>query len=83
MPLSQPSPRQSRLVALVAVAVIFAGGRAGAEPSPEAIAFFEAKIRPVLAAHCYQCHSAEAVRAGKLKAQNCAICFQISRPVVT
>jgi hypothetical protein len=42
--------------------------RAVASPTPEQIAFFETKIRPVLAQHCYQCHSAEALRAGKLKA---------------
>ena len=41
---------------------------ASASPTPEQIAFFETKIRPVLAQHCYQCHSAEALRAGKLKA---------------
>ena len=41
---------------------------AQASPSPGDIAFFEAKIRPVLVQHCYQCHSAEALRAGKLKA---------------
>jgi hypothetical protein len=41
---------------------------ARASPSPGDIAFFEAKIRPVLVQHCYQCHSAEALRAGKLKA---------------
>ena len=27
--------------------------------SPEQRAFFETKIRPVLVAHCYKCHSAE------------------------
>ncbi|MGB8854095.1 MAG: PSD1 and planctomycete cytochrome C domain-containing protein [Pirellulales bacterium] len=42
--------------------------RAAASPTPEQIQFFETKIRPVLAQHCYQCHSAEALRAGKLKA---------------
>ncbi|MCE9632240.1 MAG: PSD1 and planctomycete cytochrome C domain-containing protein [Planctomycetia bacterium] len=41
---------------------------ATASPTPEQVAFFETKIRPVLAQHCYQCHSAEALRAGKLKA---------------
>ena len=30
-------------------------------------AFFESKIRPVLAENCYQCHSAKAVAEGKLK----------------
>ena len=29
--------------------------------------FFETKIRPVLVQHCYECHSAEAQKAGKLK----------------
>jgi hypothetical protein len=31
-----------------------------AEPSPEGIDFFERKIRPLLADHCYKCHSASA-----------------------
>jgi len=45
------------------------GSPAGvASPTPEQIAFFETKIRPVLARHCYSCHSAEALRDGKLKA---------------
>src|SRR3954470_20774265 len=35
-----------------------------AAPDPAAVAFFEAKVRPVLAEHCYKCHSA---RAEKLK----------------
>lgn len=35
-----------------------------AELSPEGVEFFEAKIRPILVAACYQCHSAE---AGKSK----------------
>lgn len=31
--------------------------------------FFERKIRPVLVAKCYQCHSADAAKRGKLKGQ--------------
>jgi len=31
------------------------------------IAFFEQKIRPVLVKNCYECHSAEAVKKGKIK----------------
>ncbi|MBC8354184.1 MAG: PSD1 domain-containing protein [Planctomycetes bacterium] len=31
-----------------------------AQPSPEAIGFFEKRIRPVLIEHCYECHSAAA-----------------------
>jgi len=30
---------------------------------PQSIALFEAKIRPVLATHCYRCHSAQAGKA--------------------
>jgi cytochrome c553 len=36
-----------------------------AKPTAEQIEFFENKVRPVLVAHCYACHSAE---ASKLKA---------------
>ena len=30
------------------------------QANAKVVAFFEAKIRPVLIAHCYECHSAEA-----------------------
>ncbi len=30
------------------------------KPSPEGLAFFEQKIRPLLVEHCYECHSTEA-----------------------
>ena len=36
-------------------------------PTRAGLAFFESKIRPVLVQHCYQCHSAAAAKAGKLK----------------
>src|SRR5690242_9454066 len=40
---------------------------AGKTPSsPEAAEFFERKVRPVLTAHCFQCHSR---RAKKLRAE--------------
>ncbi|MFM7037071.1 MAG: DUF1553 domain-containing protein [Planctomycetaceae bacterium] len=37
-------------------------------PSADQLAFFEAKIRPVLVQHCYKCHSAESkdIRGGLL-----------------
>jgi len=34
---------------------------------PAQIEFFEKKIRPVLVEHCYECHSAEAAKAGNLE----------------
>jgi hypothetical protein len=52
----------------IVMAVAASTAAASASPTPEQIAFFETKIRPVLAQHCYQCHSAEALRTGKLKA---------------
>jgi hypothetical protein len=33
------------------------------------VEFFEAKVRPVLTNHCYKCHSADAMKAGKLKGE--------------
>src|SRR5262245_35042507 len=35
---------------------------------PQAITFFEQKIRPVLSEHCLPCHSTKAKQAKKLKA---------------
>ncbi|MCY2965103.1 MAG: PSD1 and planctomycete cytochrome C domain-containing protein, partial [Planctomycetota bacterium] len=36
---------------------------------PKEVEFFEQKIRPVLAQHCYSCHSAEAATNGKLRGE--------------
>ncbi|RFC44832.1 MAG: Protein of unknown function DUF1553/DUF1549/Planctomycete cytochrome C [Verrucomicrobia bacterium] len=46
---------------------LFMVTRAAAETDPSALEFFEAKVRPLLVEHCYQCHSEAAARAGKLK----------------
>jgi hypothetical protein len=54
------------LLALLFLLLILNGWRHAAntdqvpEPSPEGLEFFEKKIRPVLAANCYVCHSAQA-----------------------
>ena len=29
------------------------------DPTPEGIAFFEKRVRPILVGRCYKCHSAE------------------------
>ena len=50
------------IVFVIALSLLGAPGEAGRDP----ISFFEEKIRPVLAERCYQCHSAEAARAGLL-----------------
>jgi len=51
----------------VGVGVSCVGSLAADELDPASIEFFEAKVRPVLVNHCYQCHSDEAAMAGKLK----------------
>src|SRR5256885_318380 len=51
----------------VGVATLWALARASAEAAslaPEAVDFFEAKIRPVLVAECYECHSAQKTKGG-------------------
>ena len=49
-----------RVVRLIALVGLLAGSEIRADepkpPTPEASAFFEANVRPVLAERCYQCH---------------------------
>ena len=52
---------------LAALAALATFPLRAAEPTAEQLAFFENKIRPVLAQKCYSCHSAEAKEKGKLK----------------
>jgi hypothetical protein len=58
---------------LLTVAVAIAAARVGqaadsAALSPEGVEFFESRIRPVLAEHCYECHSSESsVLQGELR----------------
>jgi hypothetical protein len=49
--------------------LIFVAASTGmaAESSPEQIAMFEKKIRPILVNHCYNCHSANTKPAGGLR----------------
>jgi cytochrome c553 len=60
---------RSALASLALVLVLGGGNAAVAQPkagafadkpTPDQLAFFEKKIRPVLADHCYKCHSPEA-----------------------
>lgn len=39
-------------------------GNFNRNPTPEQLAFFESKIRPVLVEHCYNCHSSQAKELG-------------------
>jgi cytochrome c553 len=44
------------------LALLLAVSGALAAPSPKETAFFETNIRPLLAEHCYKCHSAKATK---------------------
>jgi hypothetical protein len=57
------------LVFLTAAAVWTLPARAAESASPDQVDLFEKHIRPVLAEHCYKCHSAEAQAGKKLKAK--------------
>ncbi|MGE0759752.1 MAG: PSD1 and planctomycete cytochrome C domain-containing protein [Pirellulaceae bacterium] len=51
------------------ISLVIAGGLAADEPLPaDQRTYFETRIEPVLRRHCYECHSAGALRDGKLKA---------------
>ncbi|QDV41224.1 Planctomycete cytochrome C [Stieleria neptunia] len=53
---------------LTAVVFVVAGSIGlGQDASPQAIAFFEKQVRPVLVEHCYDCHSAEGSVKGGLR----------------
>ncbi len=41
----------------------------GAEIDPQELQFFESKIRPVLVKHCYECHSADALKKKNLEGE--------------
>jgi len=47
---------------LVVLALSIQGNVDAGEKSPKGVEFFEAKIRPVLIAQCYECHSAKSVK---------------------
>jgi mono/diheme cytochrome c family protein len=51
------------LLIVLALALLPLPARA-ADPSAEAVEFFEKKVRPVLADHCYSCHGAKKQMAG-------------------
>jgi hypothetical protein len=60
------SPRTVAPLALL----LFAGAASSqppAAPDPAKVAFFEKKVRPILADNCYHCHSADTKPAGGLR----------------
>src|SRR6478672_5592950 len=58
---------QALIIAMLTAVVGPASAFAAPAPSLSGAAFFESKVRPVLVANCYQCHSAKAEKLkGKL-----------------
>ena len=55
------------VVLLTAMCSMYAADPASPTLDPEAVDFFEKKIRPVLIEQCYECHSEQAKLDGKLK----------------
>lgn len=59
--MNKPTPTCCLLIALVLAPA------AAAEPvkvNPQDVEFFEKKVRPVLAEHCYSCHGPKRQQAG-------------------
>src|SRR5262245_34172800 len=54
--------------AITTLVLVAANAVAAAEPAPPAdataVEFFEKRVRPLLAEHCYQCHGPEKQRSG-------------------
>jgi len=58
-----------RLVVSLLICSFAIASARGQTPDAKGIEFFEKKIRPVLAEHCYRCHSEDAAKNKKLKGQ--------------
>ena len=49
------------ILSFLCLFVLFSGvARSAVDPTADQLAFFEAKVRPLLVKHCYECHSATA-----------------------
>lgn len=61
---SMNKPAKTTRSACVFLFILSSIAQAGNEDNAAGIAFFEAKIRPVLVSQCYSCHSAKTIRSG-------------------
>jgi hypothetical protein len=52
------------LVGWAALCLLSGDSTSAGEPDPERLAFFEKRVRPILVAHCYECHSADSKEKG-------------------
>jgi hypothetical protein len=53
-------------IALSTIIAGFSGALSGATLTPGEVEFFEQKIRPILAEHCYECHNSVDKKKGDL-----------------
>lgn len=58
-----------RLLTSVIAVLLLASTSRAQQADPQALEFFEQKIRPVLVQQCFSCHSAEAAANGKLRGE--------------
>ena len=49
---------------LATIAALTTAARAADPPAPQAVEFFESKVRPVLAENCFSCHGPEKQKGG-------------------
>lgn len=61
--------KPSRLGMAMLVAITTASAIADEKPTSETLNFFETRIRPVLIEHCYECHSAAALKNDNLQSE--------------
>ena len=65
-PIYPANPRGAALTRFALLATLFAAtpvNARAAEPTPESVEFFEAKVRPLLVEHCTRCHGAKKAQA--------------------
>src|SRR5262249_33605022 len=53
--------------ALLVLAPLLASAGRGVPDEPQAVEFFEKKVRPILVNHCYTCHAADTNSKGGLR----------------
>ncbi len=58
---------QKRIVIYTLLAAVLTAAPQQKPATPDQIEFFEKKVRPVLASHCYTCHSADTQPHGELR----------------
>src|SRR5258707_99990 len=59
-------PRPALLRGFLALSALWPAAARGAEPSVEDLEFFEKKVRPILVADCFPCHSTRSRQRGGL-----------------